>query len=84
MNIRDFNVLLDHSSENVRNDVDQEGKEGLDMNNLVSILKQFEPTMNDEEMKEIIESLDLNRNVIVGFEAFLNIFGKGDTETDSL
>lgn len=54
-------------------DEDKVGK--ISLKNIRSMLKRYDPTIEEEDLVDIIESLDIGQTGAVSFEAFKRIFG---------
>ena len=57
------------------------GKTGkIELNEISSLLKDFDPTYTEQDIKDILDALDLDDTGTVDWEEFKRIFGMGDKQ----
>ena len=64
--------------------VDEEGDGKITLKNLKALINKFDPTMSENEVQEVIESLDLLQDGSITFDEFLGIFHMNATQADSI
>jgi serine/threonine protein kinase len=74
--VKDLRKVFDASDTN--------GSGSLDFEEVQSLLHSFDKSLSDEEIREVLSSLDLSKDGKIGFEEFRVIFGMDDIRASSI
>lgn len=63
---------------------DSDGSDSLDFKEVQSLLRSFDQSLSDDEIREVLSSLDLKSDGKIGFDEFRVIFGMDDARASSI